>query len=139
MFRPIAALLLVVAVACGSRTRSAVAPATVTTVDGQVLGVDGIPPERALAQNLRVTVRSGPEPVVVELAPGWYLERKGLRLERNQSIAVDGTVDRERNLFIARRVRANSVSVELRDAEGRQLWPGGAADAGVTPVPSAAP
>jgi hypothetical protein len=114
-------------------------PPFVRTVDGQVLGVDGVPPERRLAENLRLTLRSGSEPVVVELAPGWYLEQRGLRFERNQSIAVDGTVDRERNLIVARRVRANSVSVELRDDAGKALWPRADPDAGVRPVPPAAP
>jgi hypothetical protein len=108
-------------------------------VDGQVLGVDGVPAERRLAENLRVTLRSGADPVVVELAPGWYLEQKGLRFEREQSVAVEGTVDPGRNVLVARRVRANSISVELRDAEGNALWPSMAADGGVTPLPSTAP
>jgi hypothetical protein len=142
MLKLVGALLLTAAqTGCGtpSRATTAIAPSTVTTVDGRVLGVDGVPPERRLGENLRVTLRAGSEPIVVELAPGWYLEHKGLRFERNQSISVEGTVDRERDVFIARRVHANSLSVDLRDAEGRELWPDAAPDAGVLPTPSTRP
>jgi hypothetical protein len=96
----------------------------VTTVDGEVLGVDRVPPEQALATSVRLTVRPGSaRPVVVELAPGWYLDEHGLDLRPADRVEAEGSVDAERSVFVARRIRKGASVVELRDEEGRPLWP----------------
>ena len=103
--------------------------------DGKVLGADGIPPEQRLAENVHLSVTptivtSGGETLVgievaVQLAPGWYLDQRGLHFERNTEVHVEGPYRREggKIIVIATRVSKGTQVVELRDESGKPLWP----------------
>lgn len=103
--------------------------------DGRILGADGVPPEQRLAENVQLTVTptvvtSGGETLVgvevaVQLAPGWYLDERGLRFERNAELHVEGPYRWEggKITVYATRVGKGAQVVELRDEKGQPLWP----------------
>ena len=94
------------------------------SLDGVVLGVDEVPPGDRLASGLRVRLqpRRGRE-VVVDLAPGWYLDRHGVRLAPSDRIRVEGSYTAGGDLILfARSVETRGNVIHLRSAEGRPLW-----------------
>lgn len=115
--------LLVSGCASGSGT-GAEAPAggPLTTVDGEVIGVDRVPPGETLQRSVRVTLRVGDkEPVVVELGPGWYLKKEGLTFNANDRLVVEGTRQGD-GPVVARRVTVGERSIELRTEDGEPTW-----------------
>jgi hypothetical protein len=94
----------------------------ITSVDGEVVGVDRVSPSDRLASGVRVTLRPEGSPVVVvDLAPDWYLSERGLKIERADRMKVQGK-SRGGAIVYARTVEASGHSVELRDAQGQPLW-----------------
>ncbi len=104
--------------------------------DGTILGADGVPPERRLAEDVHLTVTptvvtSGGETLVgvevsVQLAPGWYLDERGLRFEHDNEVHVEGAYRREggKIIVLATRIaKKGTPVVELRDEKGNPLWP----------------
>ena len=73
-----------------------------------------------------VTVQlAGNPPVVVQLAPGWYLDERGLHFSREDRITVTGS---QKHLpgkieVQAQSVKKGTVTLPLRDAQGNPLWP----------------
>lgn len=133
--RPILAAVLAAAVvvvpvlgaSCGKAPptpRAALGRPPTAAADGEVMGVNEIPVDDWLDQNLRVTLRppDGDRIVEVELAPGWYLEQNGLRFEPGDRIAVEGTTRTESGVLVATRVRKGANTVLLRNASGEPLW-----------------
>jgi hypothetical protein len=98
---------------------------TLTTVDGEVLGADRVPIGDRLAGSVRLAVRTDSEhPVTVLLAPGWYLDRNGVRLGRAQRVEIKGSrvMRGGEPVILATEVRSGESTVKLRDASGRPLW-----------------
>lgn len=118
-------VLLAVA-SCGEAPptpRAALGRPPISAADGEVMGVNEVPVNDWLNQNLRVTVRPGNEEIVeVELAPGWYLEQNGLRFEPGDRIVVEGTTRTREGVLVAERVRKGNTTVLLRNASGEPLW-----------------
>ncbi len=96
------------------------------SLEGEVLGVDHTAPADSLASGTRVELRpSGNHSVVVDLAPGWYLDEQGIRYSRTDRVQVEGMYieGRGRTVLYANRVTQGGRTVELRDIQGRPLWP----------------
>jgi len=95
-------------------------------LDGEVLGVDRVAPADRLASGVRLHVRPGDAaPVVVDLAPDWYLDRRGLHFGRSERVRVEGvrTSRDEKSVIYATRITKDGKTVELRDpATGEPLW-----------------
>ena len=120
--------------------------ATRLAFDGKILSANNVPPSQRLAENVRLSVTPtvvtrGGETLVgvevsVQLAPGWYMDERGLHFERNSEVHVEGPYQREGGKIIvyATRVSKGTQVVELRDEKGRPLWP----EQGATP-PTAVP
>lgn len=85
------------------------------------MGVDRTPPGDRLASGVRVTLRTSDRPVVVDLAPGWYLGKNGLTLERSERLRVEGH-GKPGSVVYATSVEQDGKRVNLRDAAGRPLW-----------------
>jgi hypothetical protein len=89
-----------------------------------VLGTDsGNPP--SAETNVRLTIQpEGRAAVVVELAPGWYLDRRGLRFSEQDRLQVDVYRDGQEGdaPFVATRVRRGDRVVDLRDESGKPSW-----------------
>ena len=93
------------------------------TIAGTVVGVDSASPEDQLARVLRVTVQAeGERKVLVDLAPGWYLNKRGLHFSERDRLSVEGRVSAGDPVMAATRVTKGTTSVALRDAAGRPLW-----------------
>ncbi len=96
--------------------------AAITSVDGEVVGVDRVSPGDSLASGVRVTLRPEGSPVVVvDLAPDWYLSERGLAIQRADRMKVEGQSGKNAVVY-ARRVEASGHSVVVRDDQGRPLW-----------------
>ena len=96
------------------------------SVEGEVLGVDHTPPSDELASGTRVELRTDrAHPVVVDLAPDWYLDQRGIRYSRADRVRVQGAYveHRGRQVFYANSVTQEGRTIELRDEQGRPLWP----------------
>jgi hypothetical protein len=103
--------------------RAALGRPPIAAADGQVMGVNQIPVNDFLAQNLSVTIRPDlGEPVEVQLAPGWYLEQNGLRFEPGDRIRAEGVMRTREGTLVARSVRKGNTTVLLRNAAGEPLW-----------------
>lgn len=95
------------------------------TADGEILGVDRQPPGYELAQGLSVRLSTDEaQPIVVQLAPGWYLEEKGVAFRARERMTVRGRreVRDGREVLIATEVRRGENWIPLRDETGRPLW-----------------
>jgi hypothetical protein len=64
------------------------------------------------------------QPVTVLLAPGWYLERSGVRFRNAERMEVRGSrvLRSGEPVIIASEVRQGETTVRLRDENGRPLW-----------------
>jgi hypothetical protein len=97
-----------------------------TTADGEVLGVDRQSPSRELAEGLTVRLRAGgADPVVVQLAPGWYLEQNGIGYGPSERVVVRGRRAQRAGspVFVATEIQSGDRWIPLRDEQGRPLWP----------------
>ena len=93
------------------------------TIDGTIVGVDNRIPEERLARGLRVIVQpEGAPKVLVELAPGWYLNQQGLHFSERDRLSIEGRSNAGDPVILASRVTKGTTSVRLRDAAGRPLW-----------------
>ena len=93
------------------------------TIAGTVVGVDNVSPEDQLARGLRVTVQpDGERKVLVDLAPGWYLNQRGLHFSERDRLSVEGRLSPGDPAIAASRVTKGTTTVALRDAAGRPLW-----------------
>lgn len=114
-------------------------PRAVETVDGRILGVDRTPIQDQLAYGVHITVSTDRgRPVSVHLAPGWYLDEKGLRFAPREQVEVRGyrTEVRGEPAIIAEEIKKGGRVVRIRDERGRPLWTPRRAPA---PAGSAAP
>jgi hypothetical protein len=94
----------------------------VTSVDGEVVGVDRVSPADSLASGVHVTIRvEGKPEVVVDLAPDWYLEENGLVLGRADRVKIQGRTQKGSVLYATRLEKAGQ-QLQLRDPSGRPLW-----------------
>ncbi len=97
----------------------------VTTVDGEIVGVDERSPSASLAEQPRVVLTLGGDPPLqVWLAPAWYLEERGLSLQPRQRVEVQGRPQGERDSHAvdAHTLKLGERVFELRDLDGRPLW-----------------
>jgi hypothetical protein len=92
----------------------------ITSVDGEVVGVDRVTPSDKLESGVRVTLRTSKRAVVVDLAPGWYLGKNGVSLDPSERIRAEGRASG--SVLYATSVEQRGKTVRLRDAEGRPLW-----------------
>lgn len=121
--------------ACGSPQRASperpgayerVASPPIASFDGEVIGVDRTPPEDSLGRTVRLVLRPrDAEPITVELAPGWYLEEKGLAVSTNERVRVRGRRTAAAGggpTVVAWEVETQRGSWQLRDEQGRPIW-----------------
>jgi hypothetical protein len=99
-------------------------PLPVYTVDGRVLGTDARHPPSP-ETNVRLILQpDGEAPIVVDLAPGWYLDQRGIHFSEQERLQVEGYREQREDdsRFVVRRVRRKDQVLELRDEAGRPYW-----------------
>jgi hypothetical protein len=99
----------------------------VVSADGEVVGADRMPVSDRMDSNVVLSVRDDEsEPLAVELAPGWYLDERGLQFQPGERVQVLGTpaptASPARRVITAWEIRTPERSIQLRDASGRPLW-----------------
>jgi hypothetical protein len=107
------------------RTLTPASHVGLTTADGEVIGVDRNQPSHQLSQGLTLELRAdADEPLVVRLAPGWYLDEQGVSYGPRERLSVRGRreVQNGRSVFVVQEVRSKGRWIPLRDASGQPLW-----------------
>ena len=93
------------------------------SVEGTVIGIDNRSASEQLSSGLRITLQPEGRPtVLVELAPGWYLNQQGLQFSEQDRLHVEGRSRPGDPVFFASRVSKGDKSVTLRDPAGTPLW-----------------
>jgi len=100
-------------------------PATVTTMQGEILEVERIPRGRR-GEGVHLMVASGAEKLAVHLGPSFFVDQQGLKLAKGDRIEVKGSriVLDGKPTLIAQEIKRGSESMALRDANGFPLWAG---------------
>ena len=124
-----AILTVCLAAACGPPTLqgSPADPArSPAAIEGEVLGVDRVAPVDHLASGVQLRIQPGSsEAVVIDLAPDWYLTKRGISFAKSERVRVEGSRVEQRGTIViyATRVRKGDQTVELRDpSSGKPLW-----------------
>ena len=118
-------------------------PQTVTTVTGQAEKLADLPSlgrggGKAM-QYRGVLLKTDQGSLMVDLAPGWYLQEKKFVVQAGDTVSATGsktTLDNQPGL-IAREVTVNGTTLKLRDEQGVPVWqrkgPGGGMGQGMRP------
>ncbi len=108
----------------GTTGRRAFDPATVTTIQGQVLDVQRI--VRGRREGVHLVVATGSEQLGVLLGPAFYVDAQPLKLAQGDQVEVTGsrTSFGGRPVVVAQEVRRGGEVLALRDASGVPLWRG---------------
>lgn len=86
------------------------------------MGVDRIPIDRYNDSTVHLVVTTGaPEPVHLELGPGWYVEENGLAFQPEQRIEYRGHA-KDDGAITVYEVRQGSSRLQLRDEKGNPRW-----------------
>jgi len=96
----------------------------VYTADGRVLGVEHGPSDSPATTVSIVIQPDGAAPVHVELAPGWYLDRRGIHFSEQDRVHVEGRRDDRSGstVVVARRIRKDGSTIELRNDADEPTW-----------------
>jgi hypothetical protein len=100
-------------------------PATVTTVEGEILDIQRIPRGRR-GDGVHLTLTAGNEKLAVHVGPSFFVDRQDLKLAERDRIAVKGsriTLDGEPTV-IAQEITRGTETMVLRDANGFPVWAG---------------
>ena len=133
-----------IASACAVQQRPAPTPnpahevRPVGTLEGRVTAINRAFLQPGTGETAVISLRlAGDPPIVVQLAPGWYMDERGLHFSREDRITVTGSQTHKANEIevLAHEVKKGNVHLLLRDAEGRPLWTQpGAEPASATPA-----
>jgi hypothetical protein len=122
----LAYLALLVPLACASTETS---PPTAATpqrepgwISGEVMGVDRVPVDQYNDSTVRLVVTTeAPDPVQLDLGPGWYVDKQGLSFEPDQRIEYRGSQNSEGSVTVYE-IRKGDSKVQLRDEKGEPRW-----------------
>jgi len=109
----------------------------VGTLEGRVTSVNRAFLQSGTGGTAVVSVRlAGDPPIVVQLAPGWYMDERGLHFSREDRITVTGSQTHKKDKIevLAHSVEKGGVSLILRDEHGRPLWQAGGPPGSATPA-----
>lgn len=108
----------------GARGTRLYDPKTVTTVSGEVAGVQEVTGRRGGGIHLDLKTASGASHVHV--GPAWFLQEEGMALAAGDRVEITGsqvTLDGQPTL-IAQVVKKGDKAVALRDLNGVPVWAG---------------
>lgn len=101
-------------------------PASVESVSGEVQSVNRMVPRRGMGAGVHLMVKTDKETVAVHLGPAWYLDRQDTRIEKGDTVEVQGSrvTLRGKPVIIAREVKKGDQTLKLRDENGVPVWAG---------------
>jgi hypothetical protein len=112
-------------------------PQTVTTVTGQVEKLAELPSlGRGGGKGMHyrgVLLKTDQGSLMVDLAPGWYLDEKNFAVKVGDTVSATGSKGFLANDpgLIAREVTVNGTTLKLRDEQGIPMWQRGGAGGGM--------
>ena len=105
-------------------------PQTVATVTGTVEKLEELPSMGrggGMGMQFRgVLLKTEKGSILVHLGPGWYLDEKKFALKVGDTVEATGSQVTLNNqpALIAREVKANGLTLKLRDEQGLPVWRG---------------
>ncbi|WP_019500009.1 hypothetical protein [Pseudanabaena sp. PCC 6802] len=101
-------------------------PATVETIQGEVIGVDTATFGK-ISGGIHLRVRTQTrEEITVHLGPAWYIDNRAVQIQLHDTVEVKGsrTVFGEQPTLIAAEVKKGDRVLTLRDKDGIPVWAG---------------
>jgi len=94
------------------------------SMEGVVLSVERPRPEDNQSYVHVVLAPTGAEPIRLALAPGWYLDRQGIRYDAHENLRVEGRrgAEGEPSTLVVQRVHQGNRSYVLRDERDQPAW-----------------
>ena len=101
-------------------------PKAVETINGEVISVDRITPNKGMAGGVHMNVKTDKETVSVHLGPSWYMENQDVKLEPKDKVEVKGSriTFGGKSAIIATEVKKGDEVLKLRDEAGYPVWAG---------------
>jgi len=93
-------------------------------LQGVVLSVERPGPDDSRAYVHVVLAPADEQPIRLALAPGWFLDQKGIRYDPHERLTVEGqrVVEGGKSTVVVRQVRQDDKSYVLRDEQDRPAW-----------------
>jgi hypothetical protein len=94
------------------------------TLTGIVLTVTHISPMPGMAEGVQLKVLSGTDTVTVQLCPKWMSTYLNLDIQPKQEVVIEGckAICHGNHVFMASKLTANSLILQLRDEKGVPIW-----------------
>ena len=102
-------------------------PMNVETITGEVIGVEKIPSHGGKGYGVHLSVKTEKETIVVEVGPGWYVEKQPVKIEVKDILEIRGSrfASQGKPAMIAAEIRKGDRILKLRDQNGIPAWSGG--------------
>lgn len=99
-------------------------PASVETLNGEVVEVDKMTPKGRRGEGIHLDFKTEAETITVHLGPAWFLEKKGMNIEKSDQLEIKGSrVALDGNpTLIAAEIKKEGNTLTLRDANGIPFW-----------------
>ncbi len=101
-------------------------PKNVETINGEVVKVDRITPNKGMAGGIHMNVKTDKETISVHLGPSWYMENQDVKIEPKDKVEVKGSkiTFGGKPAMIATEVKKGDEVLKLRDDSGFPVWAG---------------
>lgn len=102
-------------------------PKTVETVKGEVVSVEKIPSRGGKGYGVHLTLKTEKETLLVEVGPGWYVEKQPVKIEAKDKLEIKGSriTSRGKPAMIAAEIKKGDQILKVRDENGIPAWSGG--------------
>ena len=94
------------------------------TVTGTVIKVIHASPMQGMAEGIELQVKCGKDTVTVHLCPKWLGEYLNLNIQPKDDVVIEGCKAQCKGcqVFIASKLTANGIILQLRDEKGSPIW-----------------
>ena len=96
----------------------------IDTVTGVVIKVAHAVPMQGMAEGILLEVQSGKDTISVQLCPKWMGTLLNINIQPNDNVVIEGckAVCKGAHVFMASKLTANSIILQLRDEKGLPIW-----------------
>ncbi|MCL5029666.1 MAG: hypothetical protein M1480_11705 [Bacteroidetes bacterium] len=96
----------------------------IDTVTGYILQVENIPPMQGMTEGIILKVKSGKDTLIVHVCPKWMGDLLNIKLQPEDEVIIEGgnTKCNGNTVFMATKLTANGIILQLRDEKGTPIW-----------------
>lgn len=96
----------------------------IDTVTGFILQVENISPLQGMTQGIILKVKSGKDTLLVHVCPKWMGDLLNINLQSKDEVIIEGGQAKcnGNTVFIATKLTANGIILQLRDEKGTPIW-----------------